>query len=217
MSDLVPQPEGPHQLRASNADRERVASVLNQAMAEGRLSIPELEERLDAVYGSKTLGELEPLTRDLPGHQVAVPRMATPVVPQAVPASAAPQVGGTAASSVAIAIMSGTTRKGPWVMPERLHAVAIMGGIDLDLTECQFAAREVTIVAVAIMGGVDIVVPEGVTVVVDGLGLMGGFDDRAVQQAPPGSPVVRVVGAAIMGGVDVRRAEPSRRKRQLPQ
>jgi Domain of unknown function (DUF1707) len=45
MSDQQGLPE-PGQMRASDADRERVAKILHEAMAEGRLTIPELEERL---------------------------------------------------------------------------------------------------------------------------------------------------------------------------
>jgi len=36
--------------RVSDADRERVAVVLQAAYAEGRLTMPELEERLAAAY-----------------------------------------------------------------------------------------------------------------------------------------------------------------------
>ena len=53
-------------LRASDADRERVAEVLRDALAEGRLDMGEFEERLDAAYRARTYGELAPLTRDLP-------------------------------------------------------------------------------------------------------------------------------------------------------
>ena len=54
------------ELRASDADRDRVAARLREALAEGRLTPDEHSERLDAVYSSKTLGELAPLVRDLP-------------------------------------------------------------------------------------------------------------------------------------------------------
>src|ERR1700757_4562043 len=56
----------PRNLRASDADRERVANVLREAAGDGRLSMDELDERLDAVYAAKTYAELEPITRDLP-------------------------------------------------------------------------------------------------------------------------------------------------------
>ncbi|MCZ9342970.1 DUF1707 domain-containing protein, partial [Streptomyces sp. TRM76130] len=41
-------------LRASDADRERVAEVLRDALAEGRLDMAEFEERLDATYAART-------------------------------------------------------------------------------------------------------------------------------------------------------------------
>ncbi|MEB3371139.1 DUF1707 SHOCT-like domain-containing protein [Saccharopolyspora mangrovi] len=53
-------------MRASDADRERVAQRLRTALDEGRLSVTEYDERLQGAYGATTLGELEPLTSDLP-------------------------------------------------------------------------------------------------------------------------------------------------------
>ena len=54
--------------------------------------------------------------------------------------------------------------------------------------------------------------PEDMTVVVSGIGFMGGFDHRASGPGAPGAPHLRVVGFAMMGGVDVKRrpAEPVR-------
>ena len=46
-------------------------AVLNSAMATGRLTRTEYAERLDAAYGATTLGDLEPLTRDLPADETA--------------------------------------------------------------------------------------------------------------------------------------------------
>lgn len=53
-------------LRAGNDDREKVVARLNAAFAEGRLEVAELDERVAAAYRAKTLGELVPLTADLP-------------------------------------------------------------------------------------------------------------------------------------------------------
>jgi len=202
----------PGKLRASNADREAVAKKLQTAMAEGRLTVGELQERLDTVYAAKTLSELEPVTWDLPGHTDLVPR--TPTPPQRIdltkqvagPSAALDRVtGDTPTSTVAIGILSGATRNGPWVVPAQFTALAMMGGVDLDLTQAKFAAREVTITAVALMGGVEIVVPDDITVIVNGVGIMGAFEDHARVQGAPGTPVLRINGLAIMGGVDVKR------------
>jgi hypothetical protein len=53
-------------LRASDADRERVAERLRDSQAEGRLDIAEFQDRLEHCYEAKTLGELDELVRDLP-------------------------------------------------------------------------------------------------------------------------------------------------------
>src|SRR3954469_15354429 len=53
-------------VRASDDDRERTAEQLRGAAAHGRISVDELEERLQAAYGARTQGELVPLVADLP-------------------------------------------------------------------------------------------------------------------------------------------------------
>ena len=60
------------ELRASDADRERVAERLRAAAGEGRLSSDELEERLESAFSARTGAELEPLVGDLP--PVGAPR-----------------------------------------------------------------------------------------------------------------------------------------------
>lgn len=54
-------------MRTSEVERERVANFLRDRCAEGRLTADELAERLDAVWSSRTYGELEWLVADLPG------------------------------------------------------------------------------------------------------------------------------------------------------
>ncbi len=189
------------ELRASDADRERVAKVLHDAMGEGRLTLDELDERLQRTYASKTLGDLVPLTADLPAHgAIPVP------TPMARPSS---RIGGSPGGSVAMAVMSGFERKGNWVVPPYFTAMAFMGGGQLDLTQARFAAQECTIQLFAFMGGIEVIVPEDITVRVTGLGFMGGFDHKGAHEGPPGAPVVTVSGFAMMGGVDVR--PPKRR------
>ena len=104
-----------------------------------------------------------------------------------------------------MAIFGGASRKGEWVVPEQLTAFAMFGGVELDLTQASFARAVSEIIAVAVMGGVEITVPEGLTVQVDGVGIFGGFDQKAEGPGEPGSPVLRIKGAALFGGVEVKR------------
>jgi hypothetical protein len=54
------------EMRASDADRDRVAAALREHCAQGRITVDELNERLDATYAALTLGDLQRVTGDLP-------------------------------------------------------------------------------------------------------------------------------------------------------
>jgi hypothetical protein len=180
-------------MRASDADRDRVAEVLRDAAGDGRLGLDELDERLSAVYAAKTYAELEPITRDLPiGAPSAGVRTSN-------------RVGGVPTSRFGIAIMSGFSRKGTWIVPRVFTAVAFWGGGTIDLRDARFAEAEVRIRAFAVMGGVDIIAPDDLEVHVNGIGIMGGFDHQASGSGVPGGPRVIVSGFAFWGGVGVRR------------
>jgi hypothetical protein len=203
-SPAVPGPAGPPggSLRASDADRERVAEILREAAGDGRLTLDELDERLDAVYQAKTYAELEPVTRDLPhsgaGH-LPVPAPATAANPD--------RFGGQPGMPVGIALMSGFTRKGDWVVPRELSLIAIMGGCEIDMREARFEEPTVKINIVAIMGGAEITVPEDATVRVNGIGIMadGAFRARMAMvfgtALGPDSATCSMVRPALMNAL----------------
>lgn len=58
-------------MRASDSDRDRVAELLRDAYAVGRLNHDEFRERSAAAYSARTLGELHDLTIDLPATRAA--------------------------------------------------------------------------------------------------------------------------------------------------
>src|SRR5690242_8353892 len=63
--DSMPSPR-PSEIRASDAERERVVTFLREHALAGRLDSDELEERIGLAYGARYVGELERLNRDLP-------------------------------------------------------------------------------------------------------------------------------------------------------
>nr|WP_244502815.1 DUF1707 domain-containing protein [Streptomyces hygroscopicus] len=192
------------ELRASDADRDRIADVLREALAEGRLQPEEHAERIDAVYRAKTLGELEPLVRDLPAAPV---RGAAPAGAHAAEADwprAAPE------SENLMAIFGGSVRKGRWRVRRRTNALAVFGGVEIDLTEAVFEQQEIVIHVVAAFGGVDIKVPENVSLRSSGSGVFGGFDVKTYEAPDPDAPIVHISGFAVFGGVE---AKPKRGKR----
>jgi len=180
-------------VRASDADREAAVVRLREAAGEGRLTFEELAERTELAYAARTDAELVRLSDDLPATAPAVARAEV----------AAPA--GERADWV-VAVMGGSERKGRWRVRNETRAVALMGGVELDLRQAELPVGDVTITAWAIMGGVDIHVPEGARVELGGFALMGGNDSQGeAEPPPPGAPVVRVRAYSLMGGVSVRR------------
>ena len=200
-----PSGDDPSRLRISDSDRHRVAEILREAAGEGRIDLAELDERLESAYAAKTYGDLVPLTADLPlAHR--------PTEPSPVPRTGSGPLVPAVRFDTTIAIMGGSSRKGVWEVGPTHSAFALMAGIEIDLREARFTAQETVVYANAIWAGIDIVVNEHTHVVVEGIGIMGGYDharDTVAPQVGPDSPTVRVKGFALMGGVTVqRRARP---------
>ncbi|MEW2119304.1 DUF1707 domain-containing protein [Streptomyces sp. NPDC005474] len=210
MTDDLPE------LRASDADRERVAEVLRDALAEGRLDMAEFEERFDATYRARTYGELAPITRDLPGAGVSAPAVSMVKQPVGGGSWTGRIVGGEGSSRWAVAVMGGFQRRGRWTVPRRFNSLAFWGGGELDLREANFVDREVVVNCFAIMGGMNVVVPPGIEVVVRGIGIMGGFDhSQEGVLGDPGAPRVIIQGLAFWGGVGVTRKLPRAERQRL--
>jgi hypothetical protein len=190
-------PGDPTEFRAGDADRDRVAEVLRQAAGDGRLTLDELDERLNRTFAARTYAELALVTRDLPQ------------VSSAPSAAVDPRAAGRRPTSrFAIAIMSGFSRAGHWVVGRNFTAFALMGGGQLDLREAAFAKGQVTIRAFALMGGIEILVPEDAELHVLGIPVMGGVDHPRIRPSPPGAPRVYVFALTLMGGVGVKYKAP---------
>ena len=193
-------------LRASDADRDRAASVLNEAMAQGRLTAEEHSDRLDAIYAAKTHADLVPVLDDLPGTSAAV-------APGAGPGAALPAATGRRL----VAVFGGISRKGRWHPEPLTRILAVFGGAELDLREAALPGREITIDAVAVFGGVSITVPPEMRVIDTGSAIMGGreISGETAESGQPDAPVLRITGTCVFGGVEVkRRLRRNRRPRK---
>jgi hypothetical protein len=59
------------QMRAADADRDRVVEFLNTAFSEGRLSKDEYDARLESALSARTYADLDQLVTDLPAARGA--------------------------------------------------------------------------------------------------------------------------------------------------
>jgi hypothetical protein len=74
---------GRGQLRASDADRDRVVELLNVAYTEGRLSKEEYDGRLESAFSARTYADLDQIMTDLPVAQAPMVAPAGAVTPMA--------------------------------------------------------------------------------------------------------------------------------------
>jgi hypothetical protein len=181
-------PQPPRGLRISDADRERAAERLQTAMAEGRITFTELDERLAAVYAARYEAELLPPLADLPG---ATP--APPPVPARTP-------------TVLRAGMSGIKRTGAWSVPARLRVQSVMGTVLLDFSQAENPHPVVEIELEIAAGSAKLLLPDDATANVDGLvATLGEIKSRVPSQPRPGGTHFVVRGRCGLGSVVVRR------------
>jgi len=183
-------------LRASDADRDSAASVINNAMAEGMLTAEEHSERLDAIYSAKTRADIAPLLDDLPGHAAA-----------AVPASARGALTPAKPGSRIVAIFGGASRKGSWHAEPVIEVLTVVGGAELDFRNAVLPGKEVTIKAICVLGGLDITVPPEMRVINSCVAILGGTDmtGDSAESLRPDAPVLHITGTCVLGGIDVKR------------
>ena len=106
-------PPGP--LRASHADREQAIGVLKAAFIQGRLTKDEFDLRVGQVFVSRTYGDLDALTADIPDWVTSVqpPAEHAPEPGKMLSFKTAARVGAVGASpsvaSAAIVVMQSST------------------------------------------------------------------------------------------------------------
>jgi hypothetical protein len=187
----------PARQRISDQERQQVAEALREAAAEGRIDGDELDERLAVTFAAKTYADLAPVTSDLPAGSASN-----------LPAPLARGLATVPVYDSSFATMSTTRRQGRWRLGSHHKALAVMGGVVLDLREAILTSPEVTIEASTFMGSVDVIVDEHTVVVCDGRAFMGDYSEkRSKTRSDPhgGALVVRVQGRAVMGRVNVKR------------
>jgi hypothetical protein len=196
-------------VRASDAEREATVARLRDAAGEGRLTLEELAERVEAADGARTRADLASLEADLPAASSPSRELA--------PAPATRRLYG---------ILGGDTLSGSVRLGRECRVINVMGGADLDLTDAVLTEGELTIRVFSLWGGSNIHVPDGVHVEHHGVGVLGWdkVEPPAEGREPsPGAPVVRVRSVSIMGGTDIKRGPPrpwrwpwKRKERELP-
>lgn len=194
MSESPSSPE-PRGIRISDADREKAAQRLHQALGEGRITLSELEERLALVYAARYEADLYPPLADLPGADV-VAGAGAPMVPA--PSDAPPVV--------LRAGMSTIKRSGAWDVPARLQVHSAMGSVVLDFCDATIRYPVIDIEVDLGAGSAKLLLPDEATANVDDVVAgMGTVKSSVPSIRRPGVPHFVLHGRAGMGSVTVRR------------
>jgi uncharacterized protein DUF1707 len=178
------------------AARERAIELLSTHFANDRLTMDELDQRLERAYAATSLAELHALTADLPDER---PAHASVVQPRM--ALERPDESGRI-----VAIFSETRRGGLWAVPQQLDVKATMSNLTLDLRSARLSPGVTDIHVSAVMASIQIILPPGVRVVESVHAFMASVtdDSYSVVASDPSVPVIRLTGRAVMAEVKVR-------------
>ena len=147
------------ELRASHEDRDRVVELLRVSAGDGRLTVDELDERLELAMSARTYGELAKVVSDLPAAGAAT---------QA-PARA------TAKDLVRIDCRSGHVRRAEqWVVPQRLEVKCTSGHVVLDFTRAVITQPTLQLDVEVRSGHIQVITKPGIVVDTDDVAIRSG-------------------------------------------
>jgi Domain of unknown function (DUF1707) len=183
------------QTRVSDQDRDAVVQRLQSAFAEGRLDDGEFDQRTRAALAARTAADLTGLYADLPDAVGPAPALA--------PAGPGP-------GRFAMAYKGPVRFAGRWRVPEKLTSIVYKGTGSLDLRVAELTAPTTTIRAVAYKSRIDILVPPGVRVEMEGMGVSKAWspDGDGERQLPHDAPVLHIRGLAYKGTIEVSTRPP---------
>lgn len=186
-------------LRAGDTDRDAVLEVLHAAFAAGRLTPSDLADRQEAALSARYIDELPELVEYCPeGAQLV--RGWGGVAPAAQAWSATPATASGGAWTATV--LSG--RRIDLGPGQTLRNFALMGGDDVYLRDALGPGVVLTIDVPAILGGHNLHVPEGVRVVEETQGIMGGNSIRRAAQGDGSNGTLVIRGMLLMGGHTVK-------------
>jgi len=198
----------PGALRVGHQEGGSVAQVLQTGRDEGRLTVQECRERLDALPATRTFADLDALVADLP-------------VP---PPSAAVRHGALGASATDADRLrldggvSSDVRTGPWTRPRRIDIHGTMGSVRMDCLQALCPHPQVDVYVSGGAGSIVVIVPEGWAASIDQVRKGWGSAKSKVADTPdPGCPRLVFEGNMGMGSLVVRHANWWDRRRLLRQ
>ena len=189
----------------SDAEREHVGELLQQAVGQGMLSLGEFTERMDTVLAAKTRGDLNQVLVDLPGIRIRpeFQEQNLPGMPQQYYPAPAPSAFPTTGQGVPLVIkgrVSGIERKGRWHVPSAITLDTVASSVTLDFTEAVMQTQVVRIDVSDYLSSINIVLPAEATADLNGVENVASSVSSKVRAGAPYGPLHLVVTGKVRGG-----------------
>src|SRR4029453_6939066 len=196
-----PSPAG--NIRIGDRERDAVATVLQEAAGDGRLSMAELDARLAAALQAKTYADLDPLVADL---SVELPSRA--LSSGRLQAQRPPSAGYSPEDPLPLDAGGGSeNRRGVWIVPPFILIKPGMGSVKLNFLEATPAAHLIEIQVIGGVGSIVLVLPDGWAVDADRLS-KGSKSVKVPREPAPGKPLLVIYGLVGLGRFKVRPPNP---------
>ncbi|RBP63418.1 uncharacterized protein DUF1707 [Brevibacterium sanguinis] len=225
MSASIPDPaanDPARTFRIGHRERDEAIEVLRQAAGDGRITVEELDERMEKVQAAKYPVDLDEvladLTPDLPSHRFrrALPGGRAGTGSALSPARPPVEEEGWDRRDPLVlrATWENVTRRGRWRVPPFIRCEPAASNIELNFLEVATDLPEITVEVSPGVGNVIVVVPDGWGVDVDRLGHSWGSVKTVVNALPDGThPLIRLEGSIGMGTFKARFANYFDRRR----
>lgn len=217
MSSVTPSPDEndpAKTFRIGHKERDEAIEILREAAGDGRITVDELDERMEKVQSAKFPIDLDEvladLTTELPSDRF---RPASAIAPA--PARSLTVTGHDRFDPLVIkAGWESEVRRARWAVPPYIRCEPSMSNIELNFLEVETDLEVIEVEIVAGMGAVTVVVPADWAVNVDQLSKTWGSVKSVVDAVPTGRrPLVRVGGSIGMGSFKARFANYFDRRR----
>jgi hypothetical protein len=218
MSQLNPAGPGDNDpaktFRIGHKERDEAIEVLREAAGDGRITVDELDERMEKVQAAKFPVDLDEvladLTTELPSDRFRPTSAIAPVTARA----HAIQGRDRFDPLVIKAGWDSETRRARWAVPPYIRCEPSMSNIELNFLEVDTDLQVIEIEIVAGLGAVIVVIPDDWAVNVDELSKTWGNVKSVVNAVPTGGkPLIRVGGSIGMGTFKARFANYFDRRR----
>ena len=188
-------------IRIGDRERDAITALLQKAAVDGRLSMEELDDRLEAALKAKTYADLDALVADLSAELPSQTLSSGWRQPQGPPPPGYSRDdplrldGGTGSEK----------RRGVWRVPPFIMINQGLGSVKLNFLQAKPAAQLIDIQVTGGAGSIVLVLPEGWAVDADRVSKGWGSKSVKVRREPaPGKPLLVLYGSLGMGSLKVR-------------